>query len=135
MLPRGKIAQDAVALAGDMNRNLVWHGGCGRPGSCRVGEDVQVGKRQFFDDAARIFKFSVGFCGETDHDVGADCGGRHGGANLFNLFAIVPGAISAVHAAEDGIAAGLQRHMRVLGDACALCHEGDELIGPIHRLN
>ena len=78
---------------------------------------MQVGERQVFDHAARGFELGVGLAGESDHHVGADRGGGHGGANLFDLLAIVPRTIFAMHAPQHRVAAGLHGHVRMLGDA------------------
>src|SRR2546422_6896060 len=99
MLLVRKMAENPVALAGDVQRDLIWHSGRWRPGSRRVGEDVQVGKRQIFNGAVRLFKLDVGLAGEANHNIGADGGSRHGGANLFNLLAIVPWTVAAIHSA------------------------------------
>jgi len=63
------------------------------------------------------FEFGIGLAGEAGHDVGADRGGGMAARNFLNFFAIVPGSIFAMHAAQDGIAAGLQGDMGMLGDA------------------
>jgi len=131
----GEIAQDFVALAGDVDGNLIGHGRCRRTGAGGEGEDVQISEGQVFDEAAGGFEFGVGLTGESGHDVGADGGDGHGGVNFFDLLAIVPGTIFAVHAAKHGVTAGLQRDVRVLGDARRGGDEGDEIVGPIHRFD
>ncbi len=131
----GKVAQDFIALAGDLHGNLIRHGGGGGTGARGVGEDVQISERQVCDEAAGGFEFGVGFAGESSHDVGSDGGGGHGSANLFDLLAIVPRSIFAVHAAEHGVTARLQGHVCVLGDARGGGHEGNQVVGPIHRLD
>jgi hypothetical protein len=130
-----EVAQDFIALAGYLYRDLIGHGGGRRAGAGGVGEDVQVGEGQFCDETAGGFEFGGGFAGESGHDVGADGGGGQGGANLFNLFAIVPGTIFAVHAAEYGVTAGLQGDMRVFGNARRGGEERDEFGSPIHGLD
>src|ERR1700688_3716585 len=125
----GEIAQDFVALAGDVDGNLIGHGRCRRTGAGGEGEDVQISEGQVFDEAAGGFEFGVGLTGESGHDVGADGGDGHGGVNFFDLLAIVPGTIFAVHAAKHGVTAGLQRDVRVLGDARRGGDEGDEIVG------
>ena len=114
---------------------LIGHGGGRGAGARGVGEDVEVGEGQVGDEAAGGVEFGVGFAGESDHNVGADSGGGHGGANLLDLLAIVPGTILAMHAAQHGIAAGLQWHVRMLGDPRRRGHQRDEFVGPIHGLD
>jgi len=77
---------------------------------------MQVGERQVSDEAARSFEFGIGFPRESGHDVSANRGGGHGSTNLFDLLAIVPGTIFAMHAPEHSVTAGLQGHVRVLGN-------------------
>ncbi len=80
----------------------------------------------------RLLEFSFGLAGKAGHHIGADRGGGHGGTDLFDLLAIVPGTIFAVHAAKHGIAAGLQRHVRVFGDARRRGHQFDQFVAPVH---
>ena len=49
--------------------------------------------------------------------IGAYGGDRHCGANRFNLLAIVPRTIFAMHAPQHRVAAGLHGHVCMLGDA------------------
>ena len=116
LLGGGEIAQDFVALARDVDWNLIRHGGGWSARARGVGEDVQISEGQVFNQAPRGFEFGVGLAGKSHQDVGANSGSGHGGANLFNLLAIMPGTIFAMHAPQNRVTAGLQRHMRMLGD-------------------
>ena len=81
---------------------------------------------------------NVGLSGKTDHYVGAQGQVRSGGAHKsLNFFRVVPWAIAAMHAAQDGIRAGLERQMDVAGEAgsAEVGHQSDEFGVPVHRLN
>jgi len=118
-----------------MSGNLIRHASGGSAGACGICEDVQVREGKLFNQATRFFKLGGGFAGESHHDVGSDGGRGHGGAKLFNLFAIMPGTIFSVHAAKYGVAARLQRDVRVLRDARRAGNQGDKVVGPVHRLD
>src|SRR6266576_930446 len=87
-----------------------------RPG--RVSEDMQISQRKALDHASGFFKLIVSLAGKTHHHIGADCGRRHGRANLFNLLAIVPWTILAMHAPENRVTARLHWNVGMLRNAC-----------------
>ena len=73
---------------------------------------MQVGERLRGDEAIALIEEGVGFSGEADHDVGSDGGVGEKFANGGEALGVVPGAIAAVHAAEDRVGTGLERKMR-----------------------
>src|SRR5258707_4538151 len=118
-----------------MSGNLIRHGSGGSAGTCGICEDVQVSEGKLFNHTTRFFKLGGGFAGESHHDVGSYGGRGHGGANLFNLLAIMPGTIFSVHTAKYGVAARLQRDVSVLRDTRRAGNQGDKVVGPVHRLD
>ena len=78
---------------------------------------MQIGEREGFDHAEGFTEFGIGLARKAGHDIGSDSGGGHDSMDLLNFFAIMPGTIFAVHAAQDGIATGLHGHMRMFGNA------------------
>src|SRR6185437_16994233 len=102
-----EFAKNAIALARDMHRDLVGHARGGGAWARGESKYVQIGEWQIFDQGASLFEFGVGFTREPDHYVRADCRIWHGGANLLDLLAVMPGAVFPVHAAKNWVAAGL----------------------------
>ncbi len=78
---------------------------------------MQIGERQALDQRARLLEVVICFAGEANHDIGANGRVGHGAADALDAIGVMPRAILAVHAAQNAVAAGLHRHMRVLGDA------------------
>src|SRR5258708_1266898 len=93
-----------------------------RGGGVGGGENMEIGEGQRLDERAALFKFGIGFTGESSHHVGADSGVGHQAAGLEDTAGIVARAILAMHAAQDTIAAGLQRRMHVLGNTRGFGH-------------
>ena len=95
----------------------VGQGGGFGAGAGGVGEDVEVGEGEAFDEGERGGVIDFGFAGEACNDVGTD--GCVGEALVDELDAagVVFGAIPAVHGGEDAVGGGLERHVEVLGDA------------------
>ncbi len=89
----------------------------GRAGACGELEEMQVGERLRGDEAVALVEEGCGFAGETDHDVGADDGVGEELTDLGEALGVMPGAIAAVHAAEDGVGTGLQGEMGVASEA------------------
>ena len=78
---------------------------------------------------ACLLEIVVGFAGKADHHIRADGRIRHGAPDALDAIGIMPRAIFAVHAAQNPVAAGLQRHMRVLADARRRRDQFDQLVG------
>src|SRR6202049_2133854 len=55
--------------------------------------------------------------------------------NLPDLFTVMPRPILAMHAPQHGIASGLHRHVRMLGNPPRSRHQPDQVIAPIHGLD
>ena len=71
--------------------------------------------------------------GKADHDVGAEGQLGAGGVKQGRDFlGVVPGPVAAVHAAQHGVGAGLQRQVRMAGEAGAaeFAHQSDEIGDP-----
>ena len=96
---------------------------------------MEVGEGEFVDETVGFGKLGVGFAGEANHDVGADGGGGHEGAGFGDAVGVVAGPVFAVHAAEDGVGAGLERGVDVEGDAGGVGHEMEEIVGEVHGLD
>ena len=80
-------------------------------------EKVQIGEGLGGNEIAALLEERVGFTGEADHDVGADgCAGEQS-ANFREALGIVPGAITAIHAAKNDVRAGLQGQVGVTREA------------------
>jgi len=77
----------------------------------------------------------VGLPGETGYNVGPD--GRVGQAIVDKCDAagVVFGSIPAMHGGEDAVGGGLQRHVKMRGDAAVGCEEADEILGDVERLD
>ena len=109
-----------------------------RAGPRRKREQVQITEGQRANEGDGLLELGFGFAGKAHHDVGAQGQLRAGGAQQRgNLFGVVPGAVAAVHAAQHGVGAGLQRQMRVARQALLACigtgelgHQADQLVGP-----
>lgn len=78
-------------------------------------EEVEVGKGLRGNEIAAFLEEGVGFAGKADHDVGADGGIGEQSANGGEALGVVPGAIAAVHAAQDGVRTGLEGQVGVGG--------------------
>jgi hypothetical protein len=123
----------------------------GRGGARGEREEMEVGEGLCGDEVVTLTEEGVGFAGESDHDVGTDGGVGEEGADLCEALGVMPGAIAAIHAAEDGVGAGLEREVgvarqtRVQGTGCRvqggvricreLAVEGEEVGGPVHGLD
>ena len=91
---------------------------CRRAGARRKRKQVQIAEGQRADEFQRLFELAIRFAGKADHDVGAEGEVGAGGAEeRGNLFRVVPGAVAAMHAAQHGVGARLQRQMGVAGEA------------------
>ena len=106
LLLLGELAQGGHAVF----NNGEWHGvGCVECPGARVGargerKQVQIAEGQGAKEAEGLVELAIGFTGEAGHDVGAEGERGTGGAKeRFNLLLVVPGAIAAVHTAQDGV--------------------------------
>ncbi len=154
LLLLGELAESGHALFNDGG----WHGvGCVQGPGAGVGargkrEEMEIAARQGAEEAEGLGELAIGLAGEAGHDVGSEGERGTGGAEeRFDLLRVVPGAIAAVHAAEDGVGPGLEREMRVVGEtttpatrtrrwgprllAAILGEQRDEVVVPIHGLN
>ena len=122
----------------------------GRAGSRGEWEEMEVGEGLRGDEVVALAEERVGFAGESDHDVGADGGVGEKLANRGEFFGVVPGTIAAVHAAEDGVGAGLEGEVGVAREArhssgqrmadsvqgggfcCKFAVEAEKVGGPVH---
>src|ERR1700679_2442849 len=111
-----EIAQNFIAFARNVDWHLIGHHRGRRAGPRRESEDVKISEREFCDEAARGLEFCVRLAGKSNHYIRANSGGGYGLANFFDLLAIVPWSIFAVHAPQHRIAARLQRNVRVPGN-------------------
>src|SRR2546428_3278910 len=84
-----QIAQNAVTLPRDVYWDLIAHGCCRRSRTRGVSEHVEVGEWQLFHHAPSLFEIGVGFAGEAGHHIGTDGRGGHGGADFFDLLAVM----------------------------------------------
>src|SRR6266850_2938113 len=135
ILAGSKLTQHAIALARELHRNLIGHHRCWRARAGGKGKNVQVGEWQPFNKGAAFFEKFISFAREANHNVSPDGGIGHGGSSLVNSFRIVPGAILAMHPAQDPITARLQRGVYVFGNTRRSLHEFDERVAPVHRFH
>ncbi len=120
----------------------------GRAGARRKRKQVEIAEGQYADKIERLLEFAVALARKANHDVGAEgevraCGAQESG----DFVGVMPGAVTAVHAAEDSVGAGLKRQVRVAGEPRSaeladtkfvdtkFSEEGDELAVPIHWLD
>ena len=76
---------------------------------------MKISERLLFDESVRLFKQCIRLAGKTYHHVGTDRGIGQRKTHSLKLRRVVPGAVTAVHGAQDGIGPGLQRQMRMAG--------------------
>jgi len=96
---------------------------------------MQIGERQALDEIHCGGVVGFGFTGEAGDDIGSN--GRLGEAVVDELDAagVVLGAVPAVHGGEDAVGGGLQRHVKVLGDAIVGGEQIDQVLGDIERFD
>ena len=140
LLLLGELAERGHALFDDRRGHGVCsvEGPGAGVGARRKRKEMEVTEGQSAKEGKRLVEFAIGFTGEAGHDVGAEGERGAGGAeDGFDLLRVVPGAVAAVHAAEDGVRPGLEREMGVAGDAGSteLIEQGDEIGVPIHGLD
>ncbi len=84
---------------------------------------MQIGEGQPLDERARLLEILVALAREADHDVGPDGGLWHGFVDALDAVLVVPGAVAAMHQAQDAVAAALQGDMGMTRDARRGRHE------------
>ena len=77
----------------------------------------------------------VGLAGEAGDNVGADGGVRKLFVDEFDAAGVMFRAIPAVHSGEDAVGAGLQWHVKVLGEAARGSEKVDQVLGNILRFD
>ncbi len=110
-----------------------------RGGHCawtrRIGKDVEIGERKRIDEAESGCMVSFSFARKTGDDVGAYGGMGKKFANECCAAGVMLRAIPAMHGGEDIVRAGLERHVKVLGDATGAGEKGDEVLRDVERLD
>ena len=105
---RGKGAERSHAICHDCvrDRRLGMKRPCARPGPRRKGKQMEVAEGQIAHEVEGLREFGVCFAGKADHNVGSDGEVRAGGAEQrFDFLDVVPGPVTAEHAAEHGVRA------------------------------
>src|SRR5262249_7333039 len=116
--------------AGDLVRERSGLGA----GTLRVRENVEISKRERFDEGQSGSVVIFGLAGKAGDDVGADGGVREALADEFDAARVVLGAVPAVHGCQDAIRAGLQRHVEVLREALGRGKKLGEIARYVHWL-
>jgi hypothetical protein len=103
-------------------------------------EQVEIGEGLGGDEVEMFLELAISFAGEADHDVGADSGMGRGRADGGEALGVVPGAVAAVHTAQDRVRAGLQREMNVAREtrvraARPAAQQEVHALGPVHGLH
>ena len=109
----------------------------------RKGKQMQITERQRADEGERLLKLVISLAGETHHDICAEGEiGAGGPQERRDFVRVVPGPVTAVHAAQHGVGARLQRKVGVASEtatrferASELAQEPDQLVVPVHRLD
>lgn len=131
----GEGAKLAGAAVNNFGGELRFEGGSFCARTLGVGKNVEVGEGERFDEAESSFVMGFGFTGKTCDDVRTYGGVGEKFADEVDAAGVVFGAIPAVHGGEDGIGAGLERHVEVPGDAVRAGEESDEVLCDILRLD
>src|SRR5437879_6068142 len=101
----------------------------------RIGKDVKIGERKRIDEAESGCMVGFSFARKTGDDVGAYGGMGKKFANECCTAGVMLRAIPAMHGGEDIVRAGLERHVKVLGDATGAGEERDEVLRDVERLD
>lgn len=96
---------------------------------------MQIGKWKGVDEAKSCFMIGLSFPGEPCDDVGTNGGVRKKFADEIYTASIMFSAIPAVHSGENIVGAGLQRHVKVVGDAICAGKERDEVLRDVERFD
>ncbi len=131
----GESTEVACALVDRGAGDLIGESSGLRAGTRGVGKNMEVGERETVDEVEGGRVIGGGFAGKTADDVGADGGVGEMFANELDAAGVMFGAIPAVHGGEDAVGAGLQGHVKVLGNAPRGCKERDEILRDVERLD
>lgn len=131
----GEGAEFAGAALDDRGRDLIGKSGRFGTGAGGIGEDVEVGEWALIDEGERGGVVGFGFAGESGDDVGTNGGVGEAIVDELDAAGVVAGAIPAMHGSEDAIRAGLEGHVKVLGDARIGGEEVDEILRDIERFD
>lgn len=115
-------------VVGDVILNEFSGGGSGALGIAR---EVGVFEGDFFEEVVGVLEFFFGFAAEADDDIGADGDVGDFGAQFSDDVAVLFGGVSAVHAAQCSIVAGLDGQVEIwhLGLECG--HGFDQFVGHV----
>lgn len=100
-----------------------------------IRENVEIGERKRIDEAKSCFVIRFGFAGESGDNVSTDGSVRKELPDELHAASVVLRAIPTVHSSKNIVRAGLQRHVKVPGDAFCAGKKGDEVHGDIERLD
>jgi len=92
------------------------------------GEGVDVDEAGAVDDFEGVLEVRVGLAGERDDHVGGEGGTVEGAADAVDHAEEIVAGVLAVHAAEDGVGAGLEGEVKV-GDDLGVGAEGGQEVG------
>src|SRR5262249_52334956 len=104
----------------DRLSNMTAHPGSGCSGAFAVAENMHPGKIHLLNERLANGKFLIRLAGETDNDIGGDvqAGNAFAGGGDQRAKLLLVGA--AQHPAQGGIAAALQRQMKMATQARVL---------------
>ena len=110
-------------------RRQLGHGRRLGAGADGVGEDVHGGKAALFDERQRLGEFLLRLAGEAGDEIGGDGGAVEIFVQQPYRFIEPGGVVSAVHALQGGVAAGLQRQVEVGAEVGELRRTAAEVLG------
>jgi hypothetical protein len=129
-------AKSAGAAVDHTGREMPGERSSACAGTRGVGKNVEVGERKRLDEMERGVMLSFGFTGKARDDVGANGGVSERFADELDASLVVAGAVPAVHGGEDAVRPGLERHVKVFGNAiCGGGEQRDEILSDVERLN
>src|SRR5438552_3479277 len=111
-----QLHQHGEATAFFFFRNGVGHGFGGRIRARRIFERKNAFEFYGLEEAEGFRKFSFGFAGKPDDDVGRDGDGAFRAAYHRDFFEIFIAGVSALHGAEHAIRTGLRWQVNVIAD-------------------
>src|ERR1700730_12869151 len=100
-------------------------------GAHRVRKDVEIRKRQVFDEPERPFKLLWRIARETHKEVGADTRLGHCLDHPLHAIAEIGSIVAAPHPREGAILAGLKRQMKMRTELLALRNYFNNLIAQL----
>src|SRR6266436_6830622 len=89
----------------------------------RIGKDVKIGQRQFFDKLEVLLELLGGFTRKTDYQVCANCSVRHCRKHTFDALAKIIGRIAPSHSGKGKVFTGLQWQVEMRAKARAASHD------------